>query len=139
MIQNAYLRLEADPETQTWWQSVLDHPRFGLVLDAVKVLLEQDPPLNPVGANPMEVFALSHAAGVGSKTALACLERVGSRSMTDLRIKAEQFRLGQEATRPAAAGHGPGRRSTPPPEVSMKFPGQTTPAHPDAQLPPSDV
>ena len=126
MIQTALDRIKADAETQDWWQAILNNPRYALVLEAAKQLLEQKPPPMPPGANPLEVYALAHSAALGAKAALGVLETLGAASLGEARLAEAKRREQDRLSQPANLGTGYGARSAPPPELGTP-PPQTPP------------
>jgi hypothetical protein len=103
-------KLRIDGDLQEWWQGVLSHPNYALIVDAVKVYLEQEPPKVPDGNTVMEMLGLAQAANLGARGALAALDRMGARAMAEVRVAEAKGQARQAPFNPAAAGTRYGER-----------------------------
>ena len=114
MIANSFERLQTNREATEWWQTVLDNPHFVAVMDGARVLAQQNPPVPPPGASPIETFALAQAAMQGASAALSNLDQLGSKAISLLRAANENQRQSDERFSPARAGRGYGEIAEPP-------------------------
>lgn len=111
MIPTPLERLKVDTATQTWWQGVIDHPHFPLILDALREKLELEPPKIPETTSVLEACALAHAAHLGVKATLKAIGMLGSRYYVELQRVEEQRKHADKTLTPARAGVGYGQQA----------------------------